>query len=241
MSGRTFAISDIHGELELLERLLTHIHYNPASDQLVLLGDYIDRGPQSMQTLEKVMELRAGGAIVLMGNHEDLMLRALVEGGEEDWKRWVVRNGGYATLQSYGFSDRQLRIETGEQYRRPELRSETLERHLDFIRSLDLYYETDTHIFVHAGIPPGKTAAESDRSELVWIREEFHKGYQGAKTVIFGHTPTRGLHGDPDDDGLYYGSNRIIGIDGGAVFGGQLNVLDVGSGETYYIRSERKD
>ncbi len=237
MPERTLAISDIHGELELFERLLDKIGYDSASDQLVLLGDYIDRGPHSMQTLEKVIKLREAGAVVLMGNHEDLMLRAM-EGGEEDWKRWVVRNGGYLTLQSYGFSDRQIRIETGEAYRRPELSSETLERHLDFVRGLDLYYETDTHVFVHAGIPPGKTAAESDRSELVWIRDEFHTGYRGAKTVVFGHTPTRGLHGDPDNNGLYYGSNRIIGIDGGAVFGGQLNALDVQSGETFYIKAE---
>ncbi|OWR30078.1 serine/threonine protein phosphatase [Saccharibacillus sp. O23] len=238
MSGRTLAISDIHGELELFERLLEKTGYDPASDRLVLLGDYIDRGPRSMQTLERAMRLREAGAVVLMGNHEDLMLRALDGGGEEDWKRWVVRNGGYATLQSYGFSDRQLRIETGDAYRRPELLSDTLERHLAFVRSLDLYYETERHIFVHAGIPPGKTPAEAERSDLVWIREEFHKGYDGEKIVIFGHTPTRGLHGDPDNDGLYYGSNRIIGIDGGAVFGGQLNALDVESGETFDIQSE---
>lgn len=237
MSGRTLAISDIHGELELFERLLEKAGYDPSADRLVLLGDYIDRGPHSMQTLERMMELRAAGAIVLMGNHEDLMLRAL-DGGEEDWKRWVVRNGGYTTLQSYGFSDRQLRIETGDAYQRPELPSDTLQRHLEFMRSLDLYYETEQHLFVHAGIPPGKTAAEAERSDLLWIREAFHKGYDGEKTVIFGHTPTRGLHGDPDNNDLYYGSNRIIGIDGGAVFGGQLNALDVESGATFYIQSE---
>ncbi|NGZ77600.1 metallophosphoesterase family protein [Saccharibacillus alkalitolerans] len=238
MKKRTLAISDIHGELDLFERLLDKTGYDPASDQLVLLGDYIDRGPQSMRTLERVMELRAAGAVALMGNHEDLMLRALVNGGEEDWKRWVVRNGGCATLESYGFADRELRIETGEAFRRPELKSEALARHLDFARGLDRYYETEHVVFVHAGIQPGKTAAESDPSELLWIREEFHLGYGGAKTVVFGHTPTRLLHRDPDNDGLYYGSNRIIGIDGGAVFGGQLNALSVENGEVFYVKSE---
>jgi len=238
MSKRTLAISDIHGELDLLDRLLKQTGYHPDVDQLVLLGDYIDRGPKSMQTLERVMELHAAGAIVLKGNHEDLMLRALDGGGEDDWKRWIVRNGGYVTLQSYGFAERQLRIETGEAFRQPQLDSDTLERHLNFVRGLPAYYETDEFVCVHAGIPPGKTAAESDPSDLIWIREEFHKGYNGTKKVIFGHTPTRGLHGDPDNNAPYYGRNRIIGIDGGAVFEGQLNALAIESGETFYVKSE---
>lgn len=238
MSKRTLAISDIHGELHLLDRLLQQLNYDPASDQLVLLGDYIDRGPLSMQTLERVIDLCAEGAIALKGNHEDLMLRALDGGDEEDWKRWIVRNGGCATLESYGFSDKELRIELGANYRRPELRSETLERHLDFVRGLGLFYETDDFVFVHAGIPPGLTAAEADPSDLIWIREPFHRGYDGSKTVVFGHTPTQGLHGDEDNNGLYYGANRIIGIDGGAVFGGQLNALDTQSGQTFYVKSD---
>ncbi|GGO05448.1 metallophosphoesterase [Saccharibacillus kuerlensis] len=238
MPKRTLAISDIHGELDLLDRLLDHIEYDPVSDQLVLLGDYVDRGPKSMQTLERVIELRAKGAIALMGNHEDLMLRALVSGGEEDWKRWVVRNGGCATLQSYGFSDHELRIETGEAYKRPALKSAALERHLDFVRSLDRYYETDDCLYVHAGIQPGRTAAQSDPMELLWIREEFHRGYDGTKTVVFGHTPTRSLHRDPDNDGIYYGANRIIGIDGGAAFGGQLNAIDMQSGKVFYVKAD---
>lgn len=239
MSKRMLAVSDIHGELDLLNRLLDQVGYDPAADQLVLLGDYVDRGPKSMQTLDCVIDLCAGGAIALKGNHEDLMLSALGEDGDEnDWKRWVIRNGGCTTLQSYGFTDQEIRIRTGENYRRPELHSEALNRHLDFIRSLDLYYETADFLFVHAGIQPGRTAAETDPSELLWIREEFHRGYRGSKTVVFGHTPTSSLHRDPDNNGLYYGANRIIGIDGGAVFGGQLNALDTVSGASFYVKSE---
>ncbi|MCQ4088232.1 metallophosphoesterase family protein [Saccharibacillus sp. JS10] len=239
MPTRTLAISDIHGELDLLEQLLAKSHYDAATDQLVLLGDYIDRGPKSMQTLEYVMKLHAEGAIVLKGNHEDLMLRALDGGSEEDWTRWIVRNGGYTTLQSYGFTKQQLRIETGEAFRQPKLDSEVLDRHLKFVRSLRHYYETEEFICVHAGIPPGKTPEQSDPFELLWIREEFHRGYHGSKKVIFGHTPTRGLHNDEDNDNLYYGDNRIIGIDGGAVFGGQLNALVIESGETFAVKNEK--
>ena len=61
---------------------------------------------------------------------------------------------------------------------------------------------------------------------ILWIREEFHVGYQGEKTVIFGHTPTYRLHHNPTDYSVYFGENNIIGIDGGAVFGGQLHALE---------------
>ncbi|MDO3410265.1 metallophosphoesterase [Saccharibacillus sp. CPCC 101409] len=238
MSKRMLAISDIHGELDLLDRLLEKTGYDPAADRLILLGDYIDRGANSMQTLERVIELHAGGAAALMGNHEDLMLRALDGGGEEDWSRWVVRNGGFATLQSYGFSESELRVMPGPDFRRPELNSPVLERHLKFVRGLDLYYETPDVIYVHAGVEPGRDPADSPASQLVWIREEFHRGYRGEKTVVFGHTPTQGLHGDLDNNSIYYGTNRIIGIDGGAVFGGQLNAIDMTSGETFYVKSQ---
>jgi serine/threonine protein phosphatase 1 len=70
----------------------------------------------------------------------------------------------------------------------------------------------------------------------MWIREPFHKGYSGVKKVVFGHTPTQGLHGEPDNHHVYYGPNNIIGIDGGAVFGGQLNALDVTNDIVYYVR-----
>jgi len=62
--------------------------------------------------------------------------------------------------------------------------------------------------------------------EFLWIREEFHVGYQGEKTVIFGHTPTYKLHQNPINYNAYFGENNIIGIDGGAVFGGQLHALE---------------
>jgi len=79
---RTLVMSDIHGELEMFERLLSDVKYDPDQDQLILLGDYVDRGPNSRKVLDKVIELKAEGALVLKGNHEDLMIKALTTNEE---------------------------------------------------------------------------------------------------------------------------------------------------------------
>ncbi|WP_223068449.1 metallophosphoesterase family protein [Paenibacillus caui] len=234
---RTIAISDIHGEQDKLTRLLKAASYNPDRDRLMLLGDYIDRGPDSKGVLDMVISLKRQGASVLKGNHEDLMMRALTLKEEEHWNRWVKRNGGDKTLLSYGMFERDIEAKgEGDSFRMPILYSPDLWRHLEFIQSLDHFIETDEHIFVHAGLEPALPPVETPPHTLMWIRGPFHTGYAGSKKVVFGHTPTRGLHDDPENNFVYYGSNNIIGIDGGAVYGGQLNALDITNDIVYYVR-----
>ena len=235
---RTLVISDIHGELGLLEKLLETANYDAKADQLFLLGDYIDRGPDSKGVLEKVIQLKEAGAIVLKGNHEDMMVKALTTDDERAWKNWTNRNGGSQTLQSYGFSEHQFIIEEDEPFEKPIIYSEKLEEHLQFIHNLEYYVETEDVIFVHAGVHPEKTIDETDPYELIWIRDLFHNGYCGEKTVIFGHTPTKVLHKDKQNFSVFYGENRIIGIDGAAVYGGQLNCLELPGKTVYSIKAE---
>ncbi|ANU15247.1 Serine/threonine protein phosphatase [Planococcus halocryophilus Or1] len=220
---RLLAISDIHGELELFNELLEKVEYDAAVDQLILLGDYVDRGPNSKRVLDRVMELKKQGAIVLRGNHDQMMLEAAdgEPGAKENW----VRNGGLATLQSYGSSIQNTTLPVSEVFR----------EHVEFIQEMDHYYETDDYIFVHAGVQPGVPPQETDPYLLIWIRQEFHAGYSGNKTVIFGHTPTFVLRGTKNYD-VYFGNNQIIGIDGGAVYGGQLNCLELPSRKVYSVR-----
>lgn len=209
---RTLVISDIHGEIDMFNALLDKVNYDKENDQLILLGDYIDRGPDSKRVIERVMELKSEGAITLIGNHEAMLLET-VDGdayGQERYKR----NGGMETVKSYDA--------TIESFALPN--TKTFYRHVDFIRNLDLYYETEDYIFVHAGVVPNKRLEDMTQDELLWIRDEFFKKYHGKKTVIFGHTPTSTLHDSKNFD-PYFGDNNIIGIDGGAVFGGQLNCL----------------
>ncbi len=230
---RLLAISDIHGDLKKFERLLKLVQYNSENDQLLLLGDYVDRGLESKQVIDKVIELKKDGAIALIGNHEKMMMDAF-QGDPMSLKRWYY-NGGIKTLQNYGYDiakdDAKFWYTTEEM---PDLieMNEEIKEHIQFLHELPYYYETDTHIFVHAGVHPTTLLHETDQHTLVWIREEFHQGYAGPKTVIFGHTPTKYLHNSPE---VYFGKNNIIGIDGGCAYGGRLNCLEVESLKIIYV------
>lgn len=233
---RTLVISDIHGELELFEQLLANVQYNPLHDQLILLGDYVDRGPDSRKVLDKVIQLKAQGAIVLKGNHEDMMIKALTTDDERAWKHWAHRNGGNNTLQSYGFSESEFIVPEDKDFVKPVLHSEKLTGHLAFVQSLEPIIEYDDTIFVHAGVHPTTPIADTDPYVLMWIREEFYANYSEDKTVIFGHTPTTVLHNDKNNHTIYFGENRIIGIDGAAVYGGQLNCLELPAKVMHYVK-----
>ena len=231
---RLLAISDIHGDLEKFEKLLNLVKYEPENDQLVLLGDYVDRGPNSRAVLNKVKDLVKEGAIALIGNHEKLMLDAFLSKDVMNVKRWFY-NGGIKTLQNYGYTiekDDAKYWYTTEEMPEALLMNEAIKEHIDFLQQLQHYYETDTHIFVHAGVHPTTPIAETDLHTLVWIREEFHQGYNGEKTVIFGHTPVKYLHKKEE---VYFGRNKIIGIDGGCAYGGRLNCLEVGNLNVMYV------
>lgn len=220
---RTLVISDIHGELHLLEELLQEAKYNDAEDGLILLGDYVDRGPDSKGVLERIIQLKGRGAIVLRGNHDQMMLDAVNDkpGARKNW----ARNGGLATLQSYDPSINDMTFPAAAIFW----------EHVDFIKETAYYHEEEDSIFVHAGVHPGIPVQQTDPFILMWIREEFHKAYSGEKTVVFGHTPAFILRGT-NDYSVYFGDNRIIGIDGGAAYGGQLNCLELPSGKVYCVK-----
>ncbi|OMC81504.1 metallophosphoesterase family protein [Viridibacillus sp. FSL H8-0123] len=234
---KTILISDIHGELKKFQELLNLANYSPDEDRLVLLGDYIDRGPNSADVLDLIMKLQQNGAIVLIGNHENLMEKAFTEKTEYAWKHWTERCGGKETLLSYGFSKEEIQgIGEGEQFTVPQLQSKKLDEHLAFIKNLHIYIEDEDYIFVHAGIDPHIPVSETEKETLIWIREEFYNGYTGSKTIVFGHTPTSNLHQSENNHNVYFGQNNIIGIDGGAVFGGQLNCLELPSKRICFIK-----
>ncbi len=222
---RILVVSDIHGELDLFEKLLKKVKYHSEKDQLVLVGDYVDRGPNSRGVLNKVMNLKRQGAIVLRGNHDEMFIDA-VNNEENAWRRWK-RNGGLVTLKSYGKD-----INTIEDLHTVEFR-----KHVQFIQSLEYYYETDDYIFVHAGLEPGTPLAKTDPNVLVWIREDFYNHYKGDKIVIFGHTRAAKLHQDDHNNAIFFGENNLIGIDGGAVYGGQLNCLELPSRKEFSVKN----
>jgi serine/threonine protein phosphatase 1 len=138
-------------------------------DEVVFVGDYVDRGPDSKGVVDYLLTLQ-GRYTFLMGNHERMFLDFLQ--GKERFL--FLYNGGEATLESYGGV------------------GSIPAAHLAFLKRLLPYYETDHYLFVHGGIRPGIPLQDQDPMDLLWIREEFY-AYPGRypKTVVFGHTPMR--------------------------------------------------
>ncbi|WP_026701532.1 metallophosphoesterase family protein [Salibacterium aidingense] len=229
---RDIFISDIHGQFKTFTSLLTKLEYDPEQDRLFLLGDYIDRGPQSFQVIRYLLQLKelAGDNITfLMGNHEDMMLHAFQQEDSTDISLWM-QNGGMETLKSYIGAEL---VESPFDEIEHAIRQDFPE-HLDFIENLQLYEETPEHILVHAGIDPYEEHwKDAAARTFVWIRSPFlEKQHSADKTVIFGHTPTPTLH---QDAGVWFQSDKI-GIDGGAGFDMQLNAL-IFENEEYHVVS----
>jgi serine/threonine protein phosphatase 1 len=224
---RVYAVGDIHGRSDLLDRLLglvtTDIQADtPTQAHLVLLGDYIDRGLDSRGVLDRLSQPAEGpyGTICLKGNHEDSLLRFLddVSVGH-GWLRY----GGLATLVSYGIARPDRMDEaTFLDHAQEQLRRHLPPRHLAFLHRLKLQVRVGDYQFVHAGVRPGVPLDRQDPDDLIWIRDEFlHSDADYGAVVVHGHSIT---------DEPHIRHNRI-GIDTGAFATGRLTCL-VLEGET---------
>jgi serine/threonine protein phosphatase 1 len=215
---RLYAIGDVHGRLDLLcalERLIADDCAAAAATRkiVVYLGDYVDRGNQSREVVDWLIERPLPGfeRVLLLGNHEESMLQFLVD--VQIGPAWLGF-GGAATLLSYGIkppsSDRDL-IRVQE-----ELRAKLPARHLAFLRGLPLCHVEGDYYFVHAGIRPGVPLDAQRPADMLWIRDEFlHSRRDFGKIVVHGHTITETPEIRP---------NRI-GIDTGAFASGTLTSL----------------
>lgn len=218
---RILAISDIHGMYDEFTAMLDQVQYNPDQDQLILLGDYVDRGLKSKEVVEFIMHLvQEYGVIALKGNHDDMFVKHILSDSDEDSYRHM-KNGGLTTFQSYYGSDCDVNTLT----KAKQFILDHYPHHITFLKNLPLYYETDRYIFVHAGINPEcedwKLTSERD---MIWIRDTFYnRELRTDKIVIFGHTTCLTLHGHVD---IWFGGNKI-GIDGGCAYGYQLNCLEI--------------
>lgn len=224
---RVYAIGDIHGRADLLR----HLHGMIAQDlaaapveraQVVYLGDYVDRGLESRQVVDMLLDEPLAGVerVHLMGNHEEVLLQFLDDTGVGP--NWFFF-GGDATLYSYRVSgaspaipaDRLSKVQT-------DFRAALPERHLAFYRALGAMHQVGDYLFVHAGIRPGVPFAAQSPADLYWIRDEFldSSANHGA-VVVHGHT----IAPEP-----VVRPNRI-GIDTGAYASGRLTCLAL-EGET---------
>jgi diadenosine tetraphosphatase ApaH/serine/threonine PP2A family protein phosphatase len=218
MSGRLYAIGDIHGCAGELERLLAGLPLG-AGDTIAFVGDYLDRGPDSRAVLDQLLALRARtdvATIFLRGNHEDMALAYLGRPGH--WGEAWSLNGGSATLRSYGIAPHTPGDEVAR--RLPPA-------HLAFLEDTVPWATRDRWLVVHAGIRPGRRLEAQDDEDLYWIREEFiARPHDLPYTVVFGHTPQRTVLVD-----LPY----KVGIDTGCVYGGRLTALELREGRVWQV------
>jgi len=217
--ARLFAVGDIHGCVAELDVLLAGL---PAGedDELVFLGDYLDRGPASAEVVDRLCSLAATARrppIFLRGNHEDMCLAFLGRGGRHGDA--FLANGGMQTAQSYGVAG---------PVTPSSLDSAIPARHLAFLEATRRHHAHGSFLCVHAGIRPGVALADQQERDLFWIRSDFIAAPHGLGcTVVFGHTPVHEVIVD-----LPY----KIGIDTGCVYGGYLTAIELPSGRLFQVR-----
>ncbi|MGF1639320.1 MAG: metallophosphoesterase [Rhodospirillales bacterium] len=219
---RVYAVGDLHGRVDLLERLHGLIREDaagaaPGIDKIIVyLGDYVDRGLHSRELLDLLIDRPLAGfeAVHLRGNHDQCFLDFLVN--PESGAAWLSF-GGDATVYSYGVSipdrvppDRRLLL------LRDRLLESVPERHLAFLGRLEPARIIGDFLFVHAGVNPDRPLHRQTSHDLMWIREAFLESERDfGKIVVHGHSVSE----RPD-----VRDNRI-GIDTGACYGNSLTCL----------------
>lgn len=226
---RTIIIGDIHGCYKEFAALLEKAALDVEADRLVLLGDLMDRGPDSCAVLKKALELKASMGerfVCLMGNHEDLAVEAMDSGDRSLWNS----NGGGITRKSFYKAGKRI------------------QRYAGFLRGLPLFYETDDWICVHAGISL-KGLEETRRDIFLWDRGiAYGEPYRG-KLLIYGHTPMKAVayRDEEGNEAVIPQGLRVklpekgsICLDTGCVYGGRLSAMVIEEDGWYRIVAVQK-
>jgi serine/threonine protein phosphatase 1 len=219
MTNRQIFIGDVHGYYDPLKSLLEAIAPK-RDDEIYFLGDLIDRGPQSAQVVDFVIQNHYQ---CLLGNHEQMLLDVLGKGQQvsmEELQAWVY-SGGYATLTSYG--------------------NNVPQEHIEWMKKLPLYLDLGNIWLVHAGVDPNLPLKEQTSEQFCWIRDEFHsmtEPYFANKLIITGHTITFTLPGVKA--GKIAQGAGWINIETGAYHpkSGWLTGLDITHEKVYQINTQ---
>ena len=227
---RVYAIGDVHGRNDLLQRLLDKIikddgERDSAESEIIFLGDLVDRGPDSAGVIDTAMQAKEifGNVRFLMGNHEEVYLAATT--GNEKAVRFFNRIGGRETILSYEITMKEyMQLDmTQLALRIPELFPQ---HHIDFITGFEDQITIGDYAFVHAGIRPGVPLSEQRQKDLRWIREDFLSAQEAhEKVIVYGHTI--------NDDVVETGTR--IGIDTGAYYSEKLTALALQGSERWYL------
>jgi len=211
----TYVIADIHGRYDLLSEALTQITARPGGGIVVTIGDYVDKGPQSREVIDRLLPGIAEGwkLVALKGNHDAMMVEALRDRAR--MAAWLLK-GGDAALRSYG----------GDPAAVPQ-------SHIDWLDRLQLMYVDAHRLYVHAGVDPGLPLDRQSETTLLWKR--YPKGFSGGfgtLHVVHGHD------NDPAGPLLYEGRSNLdtaawktgrltVGVFDGDKPGGPVDVIVV--------------
>ena len=229
---RVYAIGDIHGRDDLFAELIELIRADNAVRRdaevtIVLLGDLVDRGPQSAEVVERAICLKDEfpDTRLLIGNHEECFLAALT--GDVRRVRYFMRIGGDATVQSYWKDDASFVASSFEEVAE-QLPYKVPVEHVQFLGAGEDIIEIGDYIFVHAGIRPGLPMEKQSLGDLRWIRDEFLEDERDhGAMIVHGHTICNQVDEWP---------NRI-GIDTGAYRSGVLTAIVLDGTERSYLNT----
>jgi serine/threonine protein phosphatase 1 len=216
-----YAVSDIHGCADELRRVFTAIDYHLRRARStraihVFLGDYIDRGPGSRETIDLLIERsRRHETIFLKGNHEAMLYEVLLNPHTfSEWKEY----GGFQTLMSYGLAPSLNPDQEEQKALMAALARRIPLPHRRFFDGLRSKFLCGDFFFAHAGVKPGVPLRQQRDDDLLWIRDEFLQSDENfGRFIVHGHTPV------PKPDIRH---NRI-NIDTGAFATGNLTLLTI--------------
>ena len=229
---RVYAIGDVHGRLDLLDDMLEQIEAEiavrgEAQNQLVVLGDIIDRGPDSRRVIERLQNYLLDGTspVLICGNHEEMLLRLL--SGEQGLLNNWLSFGGAEFVQSYGIDTRKITSMTEDaaiavvRGAIPRSHREYLEASIDTVKIGDF-------LFVHAGIRPNVDLSIQSQMDLRWIRQPFlDDNSDHGMVVVHGHS----ISADVDQR-----RNRI-GLDTGAYRSGRLSAIGLEGDQRWFLEA----
>lgn len=227
---RLYAIGDVHGRADLLRDLLARIEADDArraaaDTQIILLGDLIDRGPDSAAVVDLAIRIVAHrpSTRVLLGNHEEVFLR--LYNGDIAALPFFLQIGGRETLMSYGLDSATIGS-SDDAALLATLRARVPAAHIAFLRGCEDMVIAGDYAFVHAGVKPGVALAEQVPGDLRWIRKPFltHSGAFD-RMIVHGHSITEAV----DER-----ANRI-GIDTGAFYSGKLTAIGLEGADRWYL------
>jgi serine/threonine protein phosphatase 1 len=233
--SRAYAIGDVHGRLDLLLELLRQIERDnakrgPAKTYLILLGDLIDRGPDSRGVIEHLLRHppRFARPVFLKGNHEEFFLRIL-DGEEDTLVDWLTY-GGYECCASYGVSQGWTLNATAREIRE-RLAEAVPTEHRAFLENMADSFQFGDYLFVHAGIRPGVALEAQSAKDLRWIREGFLDDRTDHGVIV--------VHGHTIVDTPEQHPNRIA-LDTGAYRSGTLTALGLEGRQRWFLEARER-